>query len=65
MIGQVAAARFNTEVPTIIHQWIEDLAIKQANERFTLSDHLIPQSVTKMSTMDVESADLDQDGDQD
>ena len=64
-IGQVAAARFNREVPVIVNQWIEGLAMKQVDERFVLSDHLIPQAVTDMSTMDVESADLDLDGDQD
>ncbi|MEN0005025.1 MAG: FG-GAP-like repeat-containing protein [Bacteroidota bacterium] len=65
LIGQVVATRFNTEMPNIIDQWIETIANKQANEQFILSDNLIPQAATTMSTMDVESADIDQDGDQD
>lgn len=63
--GQIAATRFNATIAPLVDHWVGQLQEKQANERFQLANQLFPQEWTKASTMDVEAADLDLDGDLD
>ena len=64
-LGKVAFTRFNEDFPGMVHEWIDNIEKKEKVERYQLANDRFPQAFTQMSTMDVETTDLDGDGRQD
>ncbi len=64
-INEIIFSKFNSEVINVVTNWIESPIDEYQEPLFKDATALIDIEKTKMSTMDVESADLDGDGDKD
>jgi len=63
--GQIAYTKFNPKLPVLIDTWIQGEKTKKSQRKFDSLNTHFPQSETKMSSMDVVAADLNQDGQND
>ncbi|MEO0341035.1 MAG: alpha/beta fold hydrolase, partial [Bacteroidota bacterium] len=62
---QVAFTQFNLELPVLIDDWIKAKKKQGTKEKYELASRQFPKAATKMSSMDVLAADIDQDGQED
>ena len=59
---QIAFTQFNHELPVIIDTWINNKKKQTIPREFDKVSHLFPKSETQMSSMDVVTADVNNDG---